>query len=188
MNAQDSTKKIRNMIKQVSIAKNKFYNGVQACCVEIMCHTYHHGDWTLANDLINEFDKGVRKEGLVKWFVEFVGLEWKGGKFVSWNKDRDAIKDKLATAKETPWHSMAKEEKVEFYDANQAFVKFMNSYVKHKKAYDSMSDEDKAKTNLIVSLDVVQNFLVAANIDFTSMLIKDEIEKLEEHINEYNAA
>lgn len=167
MNAAQSAKRIQSMINEVSRQQGKFYKSVQAACVEIACHAYHHGDWTLANNLVSVFDKGSRKQGLVNWFAKHMGLTWdaKGQAFVAWN-GKEHIKEHLEEAKATPWEKMAAPERImKPYDINEDIRKVIAHFNNAKKRMETLTDEEKAKVNLEMDQALLQNFMSMINFD-----------------------
>lgn len=110
-----NTTDINTAIKSIGVRGKKYDTDIQVAACSIIAHIELHGDYTMANALINALPKGSRKNSLAAWFVAFgkVKLEVDAnGKLV--DKEFPLVFDKesetlQAEGEETPWVSMVKE-------------------------------------------------------------------------------
>lgn len=159
------------------------YASIQKLAVMVLYHAMRYKDNSGANIMINKLGNGVRKQGLVNWFVNYGGFKFDNvlSEFTT-DFDADLIHTKIKIAKSKPWHKeVAKERLTKPWDANDEFLKFVKSFQNHKSKLDGMSEEDKKKFSFVIKGELIQNFLKM--VDFEAILIEDEIEKLEEHLN-----
>lgn len=171
--------------KQMDLATsqvNTAQESIQKLAVMVLYHSMRYKDNSGANIMLNKLPSGIRKQALVNWFTVFGGFKFDSvlSEFTT-NFDSDKIHTSIKEAKAKKWWTVGKERLNKPWDANEEFLKFVKSFQNHKRKLDGMSEEDKKKFSFVIKGELIQNFL--AMVDFEAILIEDEIEKLEDHLN-----
>lgn len=144
--ATAAAKAIIERIEDVSARASSIQEEIQGIGIDILLHAYKHGDYTLANTLVNTLPDGIRKKGLVAWFEKFGGLVVVGKAFGDW-KGKDHIKTNMNDAKATKWWSMKPEQPFAGYDLKDklaALVKAAQKKADEKTELAKQGDSEKA--------------------------------------------
>lgn len=116
----------------------------QNAAIGILLHAAKHGDYSLANTLVEGIGTGDATP-LVKWFVEFGGLtiSEESKAFDGW-QGKQYIADRMDTAKSTMFWSYKEKSPYAGFDLEQALAGLIDKANKAKKKADlALSKGDK---------------------------------------------
>ena len=113
----------------------------------------------LANHLVNQLGKGVKAEGLVKFFVDKAGfrLDAEGKAFES-VKGEQWIRDNLESAKSTPWWSYAPATPFQMFtleDELRKVIKKAKGKIKHAEEHPEDADLVHVDADMIETLEAL---------------------------------
>ena len=176
-----NTAQLSRIIAEATSSANTMKEKVQRAAIAILHHTYHHGDYTKANDLVDGLGHGVKRDSLVAFFVELggltVGVGTKG--FIGW-KGKEHIKANFEAAKSTMWYDYKKEEAFKGYNLEDKIINLIKSHQSTMKKVKGMSPEDQAKVDVAISEATIKQVLSLINFD----IIEEEELTVEEQIAE----
>lgn len=90
-----TTEQMDAAIANVAERSNLLQADIQHVAVAILCHAFRTGDYTRANTLHDALGKGVRRKGLVGWFVEGgLKVSEKDESFVGFEDGLDSLRNK----------------------------------------------------------------------------------------------
>lgn len=72
---------VRKSIQSIARRGKKLDQDIHATAIQCLIHREHHGDNTLARDLVDAMPKSGRRKALVKWFEDFGAMQLKGTEF-----------------------------------------------------------------------------------------------------------
>ncbi len=145
---------LADMVAKAIVTVQRAKDKVQVVAVAILKHAHEHGDYSLAEELVNGLGNGINAKGLVEFFVRFGGLvvdEEEGG-FTGW-QGAEFIQENFTEAKGTMWYDLAPANPWAGYNLEAELVKVINKHDKMLKKLAKLDsdDEDRAKYNLDVS-------------------------------------
>ena len=117
---------------------HKVQDRIHQVAVSTLVHTRDHGDYTLAERLLNSLPNGQRVETLAKWFSVFSNKKLTfrkvNGNFAGKLGDRVPADFNIEGAAATPWGSLEKEK----VQQEQFNVNAMLAYLRRKASDDKM--------------------------------------------------
>lgn len=173
-NNSELTSLINIAVSSASTMKIK----VQVAAVAILYHAFKHGDYSKANNLIEDLGQGIKRDSLIKFFIDFGGLiidtdNSKG--FTGW-QGKDFIESNFEKAKSTMWYELKKDNPFQGYDLNEQLRKLINTASKNKEKVDKMEDSEiKDKYNFKINDEVVKSLLTLANLDVIEPTVEEQI-------------
>ena len=143
-----------NVDKAIATAIKSVKRGrvdVQKAAIAVLVHSYQHGDYSKANELVTGLGNSVNATSLVAFFVEYGGLtvDEEAQCFNGWN-GKAYIADKLEDAKDTMWWKLKKANPFKGFNLNGQLVSLVSSYnkaVKKEASLVSNGAEDIAEVS-----------------------------------------
>lgn len=151
-------------VKAVQSARAK----VQIALVATMLHIGKHGDYTVANRLVEGLGNTVNGKAIVEWFVRFCGLsvaDDASGFDGIVNKHADYIRNKLEDAKATMWWELKPANPFKGWSLDDALQAVIKQHKAAQEKLKGLSDEDKAKVSLKANDATIQQVLAICKFD-----------------------
>ena len=166
MNKQEVIAGISEGCKAIKSGKVKLSKAL----VETLIHIHEHGDWTVANtviDTIKNYDGNMTFEAAcaVKWLRVYGGLQVEDGQFVGW-KGKDYIASKLNEAKENPYYGQIKISNPFEFDLREKLLGLLTSVnnAKKKQRKAALLGDDSVVVN--IDDDMLEALKAVASGDF----------------------
>ena len=126
-----------NVDKAIATAIKSVKRGrvdVQKAAIAVLVHSYQHGDYTKANELVAGLGNSINATSLVAFFVDFGGLtvDEEAQCFNGWS-GKAFIADHLEDAKETMWWKLKKANPFKGFNLTGQIVSLVSSYNKAVK-------------------------------------------------------
>lgn len=162
-----TTQHLNTLISTAIKSAKSMRDSVQIAAVAILFHSYKHGDWTKANELVHGLGYGVKRDSLVEFFVLYGGLtidlelnEFNGWQGAQW------VRDNIEKAKATMWYDLKKgASPFQGYCLQDELLKVMKRRNAMIKKVEGMTEEDKALVKLDVNQDTIDALLTMTNFE-----------------------
>jgi len=160
--ANELDKLINKAVRSVQSARES----VQQAAVGVLHHTYHHGDYSAANALVEGLGNTINGKALVEFFVKFGGLKInaEGKAFDGWS-GKQHIQDAFNDAKATMWWDLKQQQPFKGFDLEAALQSVIKQHKAAQEKIIGLTEADKEKVKLHVNDATIQQVLALCNFE-----------------------
>lgn len=149
-----TAKQLDAAIKSVCDDSVSLQNRVHDVAVEIMLHTYKHGDYSRAQSLVDNLGKGIRAKALVEWFN-------KAGLDVDMTKGFTGFKKPVMAknwefCKENKWYTMKPENPFAGFDLDAEIAKLIKRAEKAVEKNAALPEDAERPEDFVMNVKVEQ--------------------------------
>lgn len=116
-----NTQKLEAQIDAVVSGRKQSAKAVQEVLIELLLHTYKHGNYPIVNRLLTGVKNTKDYKPVANWIEAFIHLEIQDGVATGW-KGAEAIKETYATARTTDWQTFKPKKEDKPLDAGKSLA------------------------------------------------------------------